>query len=545
MQAAVNTDETRDFNIHSQLHLAVAKPERVGPAFAQGVADWIAGADAAADTTRTHPDDQDRQRAAYVVLRHGSNDTVDKHGRWAIDTLIAAAGQPHDPFGTIGKHLEYNPAALAFAGLAHKRTPSDDLTGRLLRLAASKPLEASVGAKTVSNDIAALNPRLSKALVRTAFVAGIKPRPSRRFDEATDEAARSAHADAVGAHVETELAWLQRKAPEPACASFPVEQPRKRRSIRLVPYNTAPQEFPPQPSDMFVDERVPAAWIELLHPLCRGADCTDVIGIAHAYQPYSSTRNGAGLERHADVDGYLHGDWNDAYHALLAELVHVLTPEQLDAACRAITDLPDRSFLDVAPNLLGPLHALYFAGDDLEAQIIKVRAAFATRLFATSQWKNHLRTPMGGIETHLGYAIPPLLFGYYVIGRSGCSLGPDNIDRVLPLLPGTSPLIKAGPTIFTAGLALSLLEIKADARLLPFAIEIAEAMLAAHPNDTAFWTDYVIGQRWCRWLDSLHAAEPASLAAVASLHVRVHAVLGRLANIGVAEAAALERKLLP
>jgi hypothetical protein len=540
LQAAFNTDETRDFNIHSQLHLAVAKPERVGAEFAQGIAEWVARADA----TRTHPDDQDRQRAAYVVLRHGSDDTVERHGRCAVDTLIAAASQPHAPFGA-GKHLQYNPAALAFAGLfhAHRRKPSDDLLARLLRLAASNPLESSVGARAVAHDINALNPGLSKALVRTAFVAGVKPRPSRRFDEAKDETARIAHADAVEAHVVAELAWLQRDGSEPAWPPFPMEQRRKRRGMRLPPYDTAPQE-PSPPPQTFVDERVPAVWLDLLYPLCRGSDCGEVIAIARAYQPYTSTRNGAGLERHADVDGYLHGDWNDAYHGLIAELVHALTPEQLDSACRAIADLPDRAFLDVSPNLLGPLQALYFTGQDLEPQLTKVRAAFTTRLFETSQWRDHVRRSTSGIETHLSYAIPPLLFGYYVIGRSGCSLSPDNIERLLPLLPGTSTIIKAGPTLFTAGLALSLLEVTADTRLLPFAIDIAEAMLAAHPNDTAFWTDYAIGQRWCRWLDALHSADHVSLAVSAPTHAQVHAVLGRLVSIGVAEAAALERKLL-
>ena len=94
-----------------------------------------------------------------------------------------------------------------------------------------------------------------------------------------------------------------------------------------------------------------------------------------------------------------------------------------------------------------------------------------------------------------------------------------------------------------ASLALSLLEVKADPRLLPFAVDMAETLLAAHPNDTALWTDYTVGQRWCRWLDAVLTADPSALAASAPLTARIHTVLGRLANVGIPEAAVLERKL--
>jgi hypothetical protein len=546
LQASVNTDETRDFAAHTQLLMAVAAPERVDLAFAQTVAKWVA--DAAPDSTRTHPDGQDRRRAAYIVLRHGSDATVAEHGQWAIDALIAAAGLPQDPFGSASKRLEYSSAALAFAGLfhAHKRNPSEDLLARLLRVVASNPIESSVGANAVSTEIAALDPRLSLALARSAFVASVKPRPSRRFDEARDEAAQRTHTDVVASHVVAELAWLKASGVEPVWPTFPVERRRKRRGIRLPGKNSIVPEVPPPPrAESFVDERVAAAWIPMLFPLCHGGRTNDIITVMHAYQAYTFARNGGGLDRHDDLDGFLHGDWNDAYHGLIAALTHALSPDQLDAASRAITELPDRAFLDVAATLLDPLHARYFGGGDLLEQLIKTRSAFVTRLLDTWEWKNHIRTPTGGIETHLGYTVPPLLFGTYVLGgRIGCSLGPDNLDRLLPLLPGASPIVKQGPTVFTAGLALSLLETKADARMLPFALDIVEAALDAHPNDTAFWADYAIGQRWCRWLDALHVAHPASLAATTLLQARVHAVLGRLASIGIAEAAALERKLL-
>ena len=83
-------------------------------------------------------------------------------------------------------------------------------------------------------------------------------------------------------------------------------------------------------------------------------------------------------------------------------------------------------------------------------------------------------------------------------GLSGSILGPDNIGRLIPLLPSASTVVATGPTLFVASLALSLLEVKADPRLLPFAVDMAETLLAAHPNDTALWTDYTVGQRWCR-----------------------------------------------
>ena len=432
---------------------------------------WIATADASPDPARTHPDDQDRLRAAYVVVRHGTDDTFSKHGARAIETLSAALNKPHDPFGPV-KQLAYNPLGLAFAGLfhAHKRNSSKDLVDRLVRVAASQPFDASVGAHVVGNDIAALDPRLSKALIRTAFVAALKPRPSCSFDEAKDEAALAARAATLDAHVVAELAWLHNDGVEPSWPDFPMQPARKRRGIRLPSADgSVPQDPPePEPPKTFVDERLAAAWAGLLRPLSRGPQRAEVIAIAEAYQPYTSTRNGAGLDPHADIDGILHGDWNDVYYGLVAELVGTLSQEQLDAVCKAMTDLPDRSFLDVSPNLLSPVQTLYFTGNDVEAQLLKIRSALAERLFATGQWRDHVRRSTGGIETHLGYAIPPLLFGYYVMGgHSGSVLRPNNIDRLTPLLPSASAVVAAGPTLFVASLALNLLEVKADARLIP------------------------------------------------------------------------------
>jgi hypothetical protein len=85
--------------------------------------------------------------------------------------------------------------------------------------------------------------------------------------------------------------------------------------------------------------------------------------------------------------------------------------------------------------------------------------------------------------------------------------------------------------------------VSSDPRLLPFAIEIAETLLNAHPNDAVLWVDYGLGKRWCNWLDALVTAHLSSLRADAALEARIHTILGRLANVGVAEAVALERKL--
>jgi hypothetical protein len=539
---------TRDFAIHTQLHMALEHPTHSSQAFAQGVAEWATAAEATSDEEDSHPNRQDRLRSAFIILRDGSDETVQNHGAWAVETLSNVASQPRDqlPFG---QQLPYNDVALAFAGLfyAHRRNPSYDYIARLLRFAATRPIEAGVGATFVANDIACLDPRLSNALVRTAFAASVRPRRSASFDEAKDEAARVAHTEATEAHVLAELAWLRNNRAEPSWPSFPIEQARKRRGIRLPSSNAANSQEPEptsEPAETFVDERTAATWISLLYPLCEGTYANNVIAVMQAYQLYTTTRNGAGLEPHADVDASLRGDWSQAYYELIARLIHTLTPDQLDAVCRGITDLPESAFLDVGPAFLAPLQDRYFSGGGIEAQVIKVRSELAKRLIETRRWADHVRRSSGGIETHLSYAIPPLLFGYHGLGTSGTFLGPDNIERVLPLLPSASAIVSAGPTIFTGGLALSLVEIRPDARLLPFAVDVAEALLNAHPTDTVLWNDFSFGPRWCRWLDAMHTANPTALAASESMEARVHSILGRLASIGVAEAATLERKLL-
>jgi hypothetical protein len=546
LQAAASP-ETRHFTIHNRLHLAVSQPERCTPTFAHDIAEWIANADATPNEPRSHPDDHDRLLAAYLVLRHGSDETVAKHGARAVEALSAAATRPRDPFSG-GRMLEHNAAALAFAGLFHayRRRPTPELVAKLLRLAATNP-DASIGAQAVSDDIAALDPRLSKALVRAAFVACVKPRRRSSFDDAEDDdTRRAAHTQAVEDHVAAELAWLCENGAEPVWPPFPIERPRKRRGFRLPSADGTriPEPPSPKPSDIFADEHFAAAWIGLLYPLCSGSTRAEVIAVEDAYQAYTSTRNGAGLERHAQVEAHFREGWNEAYYGLVAQLADGLTAEQLDAVCRGITDLPDSAFLEVAPTLLRPLQSLYFAGGDLEAQVLKIRSVFAARLVETREWRSHIQEATGGVEIHLGAAVPPLLFGSYVLGRIGCALRTEHLEKVLPLLPGASTLVRQGATLFTAGLAIALLEIKADARLLPLAVDVAEALLEAHPSDTALWNDHGFGQRWCRWLDALHGGDTASLSLAAPLHARIHVILGRLANIGVPEAAALERKLL-
>jgi hypothetical protein len=220
----------------------------------------------------------------------------------------------------------------------------------------------------------------------------------------------------------------------------------------------------------------------------------------------------------------------------LAELAGALAPEQLDAVCKAITELPDRSFLDVSPNLLNAVQTLYFTGNDIEAQLPKIRSARGNGVTTSAGRPVGSRCTLDTPSHPFSSVITPWEATAAPSSGLTTSAARSHSSRALRV-------VAAGPTLFVASLALNLLEVESDPRLLPFAVDMADALLAAHPNDTALWTDYTVGQRWCRWLDAVLAADPSAFPAGVPLTARIHTVLGRLANVGIPEAAALERKL--
>lgn len=115
-------------------------------------------------------------------------------------------------------------------------------------------------------------------------------------------------------------------------------------------------------------------------------------------------------------------------------------------------------------------------------------------------------------------------------------------DRVDPLLPAIKPLLPGGPTAFVALCTMNLLLVATRTRHLDFLLEATEAWFG-RTQAPELWIDMGIGQKVVRWLEAAIIQEPGLLGPAHPLRAHIDRTLGRLVNVGIAEAHELELRV--
>ncbi|WP_205676616.1 hypothetical protein [Aquitalea aquatilis] len=547
-----------DFAMRSALTLAVDNPARLLPESRSEAVAWARRS--ATVTAHVESDDDGGVRrmqeeavvaAAMIVMRDGDDVLRAEYGEWArsqLDKTLATFDD--DPARQMRGGLLFNPTAIAYAGLIHAlryRSTQEDVRS-LLEVAATGSHAAAHGFGTSAAVLADVDSRLPRAVLRCAFSASVVENRAWDASEEVDDARKARSHEQARAAVAAEMAWLSGEGPEPTWPTFPIEQARSRRRLRLpgTPVATPEPPVTPAPSTtVHVNHQAAALWLRQVHALSLDDTRPWFSEIVKAYMPWTVLANGAYLDD-GDETGNPPSEWNDTFFAAAARcVVGLTTPEVTELIVQHIVALPDRNFYNVLVDFLRSIDSVYFEGDNIPTQVaVDIRSALADHMLTTRGWGHLSRSRDLSIEMHIAPAVAVLFFNNHMYGQgSKCYLFEKGVERVGPFLPVLGKLVSKGPSPFVALVLLNLLEVAPRAEQLDVLVEAGRAWIEAYPDFQELWIGYGVGRRWCLLLEAIRALSPISFSNIAPLRPAIDTLVASLIALGVPEATWLEEEL--
>ena len=484
--------------------------------------------------------------AAVVAMRDGDEDLRVRHREWArgvfLEALTAQMGTRFVP----ESNIRYNPVAMAFVGIAcllrEGVEPADVRT--LLEAVSRRDVLTASGFRAAAEMIAAVDERLPRALLRTAFVSCIRLRREHFRDNPHADIERRARTA-----INKECSWLSGVGDEPGWPAFPMVSPAHAAGLRIPPIEVELSEGTSGAAtgprmEEFLNDQTAGLWLKSLSSLFDVEARPWLRDVAQFYAEWTAVSNGSSLNPRDRIKGKP-SEWNVAYYDLVARCLPGMTVDSIDRlALDRIRSLPDESFFDTTACFLRSVDQVYFGNGSLaEAEAVRIRASLAERLSETPDWRLRSSAPSSSIEVHMGSPLAAFFFNNWNrLPPSSCYLLPPGIARIEPFLPVLERLVVEGPGGFVAGLVLDLVEISPKPGHLSFIAAAGEAWLTEHPDNTVFWVDNEIAQRLCVVIGSIETREPYS-SWDPSMRDRVGSILSALVGLGVPLAGQLEQDL--
>ena len=207
---------------------------------------------------------------------------------------------------------------------------------------------------------------------------------------------------------------------------------------------------------------------------------------------------------------------------------------------------PDEPFFDAVEAFLPSADAGYFNEGPLAlAILLHIRASVIVRLCQSNDWHWHIGQLSTGVTSDLGPPLAALFIHVFEYGAPPkCLLLANGLERMDPFMESLCVLTEAaGASLYVTRLFLGLVEVKVLPRHHPYVLRAAAAWLTAYPDSPAFWVDYRVGGRLCRWLATALSDSPGAFTADAAVRGELERILNALIRLGVAPATALEATL--
>ena len=538
-----------DRSMQSALLAAVEDPSRSSSEFAHRAMDWVLGppltVDLAGDEARRRA--QATIAAAVITMRDGDDVLRNRHQVWARTVFLEALHT--DAEGLFpSSNIQFNPVAMAFIGIVHllRRNVEPADVRALLEAASRQDLLAASGFRVAADSLAAMDERLPRAVLRTAFASCICTRRRRGYPRESPLAGSDQRVQDV---IEGELGWLYGEFKEPEWPTLPMASPRRAKSLRIQPIAKELSEDvglveARVQTDKYFDDPRAATWLSSASGLFDVKSRLWLRDLAQAYAEWTAISNGARLnpQDHIEVTS---SEWNAAYFNLVAHCLPGLATKSIDRlALEPIRSFPDESFFDAASHFLRSMDSVYFgSGGFPESDAVRIRASLAERLSGSYCWTSRSRDPSTSIEVRLGSAVAALFFNnWHWMPPSSCYLLPRGVGQVGPFLPVLERLVVDGTGGFVASMVLDLLEVSPRAEHLSFIATAAEAWLKEHPHSTKFWVDTGTARRLCGVIDSIGTQQPFPCWDL-SLRNRVGNIVSGLVRLGVPQAGQIEQAL--
>jgi hypothetical protein len=536
----------QDANIRAEIALALNDRSKRSVDLADRAAVWAQDSQARGEEQQDF--DQSILIAALLLMRDGDDALRAKHGAWARAQFEAATVHGEDPVHRMRNGLQFNPLGLATAGLVVVARHGAGLADArpLLELAVRGDPAAAHGFGAFLDELAAIDPRLPKAVIRCAFVGNIRPRLKHydaKGDE--DEIRKRQVADWRDAALSAEWSWLQGQGPEPAWPDFPDADLGVRSKTYIGSAGPERRRQPRARAEYYADHQADAVWLSKLMGDEQVAP-EWLRGIAQHYRTWTSDLNGAGREMDLELS-HAPDEWNRAYYRLIARSLSGLDPVAIDALClEPVTCLPDEPFLDVAAALLLPLDVVYFDDKGIAADdLLRIRTRFTERLKTTSQWRRFAANPGYGIPYHLDGAL-----GAIFLCQNGFRTPPEcyvtaiGMVRAVPFIPLLTELAIATPSLFVTLVVLSTVSVSPEFHFVAYAVKAIEACMAAHPNDVKLWVNYGAGDKFCGWIAGVLRRDGFASIEGEGIPAAIEKIVSDLIRLGVSAATVIERELL-
>ena len=235
LQEAARERQT-DNAMEAGIRIALNNPERSSAAFAAAAIEWARKQPTTVNKGDAGDDDEERDHrrsmrnetlvsAAMIAARDGGAELIAKHEDWIRETFVRALKGANDAVHRVRAGLQFNPIAIAFAGmvlLLKNRFAIEDVR-TLLESAGDDNPAASHGFTVAAGLLAEIDERLPRAVLRCAFAARTTPHRDWRKPEAEYDARVELSRQKVKDAIDAELAWLTGKQGEPEWPQFPPE----------------------------------------------------------------------------------------------------------------------------------------------------------------------------------------------------------------------------------------------------------------------------------------------------------------------------------
>jgi len=548
LQEKINRGQ-RDTALHLHFSLAVRGDRIVAEATLEGALQWAktpssAGAiEAEAQHTRW--------MLAALLMRDGSPALKTSHRDWARQQLTDAAGQePERPGGA--RYIPFNPAAVAAVGFL-AGYQSGELQGDLSQLLQLAAEDRTNMASVLTVELGAgrsIQPTLARSLVRLGFVSEIHAatrsiplnfkgdwrEEQKRQDEEQLRAQTLRRDQAIAA----ELAWLSGTAKEPRWPELPAPPPPKRRS------HLGGDTVVPRPErnvrDFEFDSGGASRWLSIAAQLWGQAEPERLQGLLQHCWQWTAGANGVGAGPHEEA-GERAFQWNEAFFGASVQAAASLSAAHWEELVLGpLSLLQDKPFFDSAAAALFQLDLVWLDQHRVDdATALAIRGRVAGMLRKTRAWRWLIGQPSDGTEIGLGELIAKLFVGQNELGKGPrCYLLNAAAERRSVLMNLLTLLAcEAAASTFTALAFLSLMQVRADARGLPFMDQATAAWWRSHGARSRFWVDYGIGNRVYEWCEGLSDED-------FKIHANAQAVL-RIADVllkcGIPEGSRLEARV--
>jgi energy-coupling factor transporter ATP-binding protein EcfA2 len=463
---------------------------------------------------------------------------------WALPVLRAAATEKDKKY--VGNdQIEYNKTAIAAVGLIALFLKDQDTVIRngLLRLASHQHLAVVKALGRSFPDLARLDPRLPRSLIRIVMTSAIHPH--RGDDEGQEEATQQTYRDKVEAAIAAELRWLDGGEIEPAWPELPPWLSQRRRSFRIAGTTEDHDDFEDEIPEHYADEHALGSLVGHLIRLTVGALPPWLVELAEHLMRWTDDANGPHSEKDRERDNHPY-TWNSHFFEFLGILCVALPhSEMVTKFLEPMTRFKDEAFHDAMAQFLRGFDRAIQAIDTKKPEDpVAVRVLFADRIRRGWNYKRLGYEKGTTSESHAGDALNAMFYQPPSFANHGRPSIPDNwtgLDATMPTLTG---MVTGAPTSgYLASLFLNLMESSPRAPMLPFVVQATTAWCSAYGVDTNFWSEKEIGTRVCVWLDRTFSADSASADAVPGLADDLLKCLDILIRSGVAQAREIEERI--